>query len=408
MKSTRRERRDLILVILILPIGIVCMLVVGQLAISLLPPWNIAANMGSNVNPNMQYASLQEVRVVEPLLSGIQTQPAWRDTFLTPQAGQDGGYIVPLATFDPSLTPSPQANVSQTAAVSPTVIASSTPVPTDSATPTSVTVTATVSGTPPTVTATKTKKPDQTDIAPTSTAPVTVTVTATATTATPTDTVTVTTTVTATSTSTATVTTTVTATTTATATGTTSTPPPGSTKIAPPVQVEIGAPNGSISWTADNSYYVLNLPVVVNGPSDKNYDLVYYEMQYPFSSPGYIRMDQVIVGITNDNTGSSYYQVFNWGDGVPDTNTNVDTSVIGVNPAEVDNQIIPMTDLHQDSAASPQTGITIDVDNAPSNPPPDTYNYVVIVAPPTPPPPAPAGDGGQTDSVQVTEVSPTP
>ena len=93
-------------------------------------------------------------------------------------------------------------------------------------------------------------------------------------------------------------------------------------------------------------------PVHVNPTPDGNYDLVYYEDENP-STPGYIALDDVIVGISNDSSGNPYYEVFNWGDGSPDTNTNVDTSdPPPVLPAsEPDNQSIDMNDLHQDPAA---------------------------------------------------------
>lgn len=155
-------------------------------------------------------------------------------------------------------------------------------------------------------------------------------------------------------------------------------------------------------------------PVVVTDPSETNYDMVYYETVFTGSDgdpSAHIQMDQVILGITNDATGQTYYQVFNWGDSQPDTNSNVDSSdatlPVAIDPAETDNEHIATADLHQDPSApsSPQTGIAIDVDNAPSAPPPGSYNYVVVIAPATQPPPAgPSTDGGQTDSVQVTEV----
>lgn len=161
----------------------------------------------------------------------------------------------------------------------------------------------------------------------------------------------------------------------------------------------------------DGSFIVLDMssnPIVVNATPDGNYDLVFYEDENPNGS-GQIAMDQVSLGITNDPSGSPYYEVFNWGDGIPDVNTNVDTAALGLPTAEVDNQTIPTSDLYEDPASSPppansQTGILIDVDQAPSHPPPGSYQYIVILAPPATNPNN-AGDDGQADSVQVTEVS---
>ncbi len=392
MKSTRRERRDLILIILILPIGILCMLEVGQIAIRMLPSWNINADMGSKVDPNKQYASLQEVGAVEPLLPAIQTPPAWRDTFLTPQAGQKSNEVVPLSTFDPSVTPSPTANLSQTAVVSPTAVASSTPLPTNTTTtiPTSVTVTATSSGIPPTASATKTKKPRSTDNPP-PTNPVTATSTATATT-------------TNTSTSTAT--------STATALPPVTSTPVGTQLTATPAGFNVGAPDGGSAegngpgGFPDGSYFVatLNTPVHVNATPDGNYDMTYSEVENP-PGGGSVAMDQVVVGISQNSSGNPYYEVFNWGDGKPDKNTNVDTSNpavgLGSVATEADNAPIPTSKL--DGTPPTKTGILIDVDTAPSHPPEGDYNYVVVSAPPASAPNN-SGDGSQVDAIQVTEV----
>jgi hypothetical protein len=195
----------------------------------------------------------------------------------------------------------------------------------------------------------------------------------------------------------------------------TSTIDPALTELpATPPGLNVGAPDGnnaSGSGFPDGSYVVVNVssnPVVVNATPDGHYDLVYYEDENPNGS-NQIEMDQVIIGISNDPSGNPYYQVFNWGDGIRDTNTNVDTATIGVPSAENDNQAISTSVLYEDPSSPPsppnpnlQTGILIDVDQAPSHPPPDTYDYVVVIAPPADPPP---GDGGQVDSIQVTEVS---
>jgi hypothetical protein len=199
--------------------------------------------------------------------------------------------------------------------------------------------------------------------------------------------------------------------------------PPSGMLTNPPAGFNSGAPDGnggSINNNLfDGQYFVINSPVHVAPTPDGHYDMVYYEMANP-NCGGQVCMDQVIIGITNDATGQTYYEVFNWGDGIPDTNTNVDTTQLGVPTAEDDNQIISTSDLYIDPSQvglpqppDLQTGILIDVDTAPSNPPRDpvtgtTYDYVVVVAPPASSPNN-AGDDMNLDSVQVTEVaSPTP
>ncbi len=149
----------------------------------------------------------------------------------------------------------------------------------------------------------------------------------------------------------------------------------------------------------DGTYVVVNLAVTVSSTPDKNYDLVFYE----FNNGGTVNLDWIIIGISNSATGSSYYEVFNWGDGKADTNSNVG-DVAG---SENDDQAVPLTELYDPDGSSgpaPQTGILIDVDTAPSNPQPGVYNYVVIISPS-------GGTGGsaQVDAIQtVEEPIPTP
>jgi hypothetical protein len=107
-------------------------------------------------------------------------------------------------------------------------------------------------------------------------------------------------------------------------------------------------------------------------------------------------MDSVIVGISQNSSGNPYYEVFNWGDGVADTNTNVDSNLPAI-PPETDNATIATSDLY--GTAPNQTGITIDVDNASSHPPPGSYPYVVIIAPASPP--GDGNDGAEVDSVET-------
>jgi hypothetical protein len=134
--------------------------------------------------------------------------------------------------------------------------------------------------------------------------------------------------------------------------------------------------------------------------------MAYYESD---TGAGNIQMDQIIIGITNDTLWLTYeyYEVFNWGNNVPDTNTNVDTTTLidpPGNPAnpEADNEVIPTSELY--GSPPQQSGILIDVDNAPDPPPPDTYNYVVIIAPP-PPAQIPAADTtAQINSIDVVDV----
>jgi len=145
---------------------------------------------------------------------------------------------------------------------------------------------------------------------------------------------------------------------------------------------------------------------------DNNYDLVFYENQ---EAAGFIRLDRIIIGISKFADGQIYYEVFNWGNGIPDTNTNVDTNILPPDNSttncdtdpECDNRIIPTSELYDpDDGPAPPTGILIDVDTAPSSPPPGNYNYIVIISPVDT---GPEKDPSQIDAIVVTEVEiPTP
>ena len=188
----------------------------------------------------------------------------------------------------------------------------------------------------------------------------------------------------------------------------TSTPDPSYTLVTPaPPELGVGTPpdntipgdDSNIGAISDGTYIIISLGVVVEATPDNNYDLVFYE----YNNSGAVYLDWIIIGITNSSTGSEYYEVFNWGNGNADNNSNVG-DVAG---AEADNQSIALTELHDPDGAgpAPQTGILIDVDSATSAPPPDTYNYVVIISPNG----GGSGEPAQVDSVQATEVPiPTP
>lgn len=166
------------------------------------------------------------------------------------------------------------------------------------------------------------------------------------------------------------------------------------TATAIPIEFNTGTPDGNVGNIQDGNYVIINLtgsPIIVNGPSDTSYDLVYYELYRPFQND--IAMDSVILSISSD--GTTYYVVFNWGDGTPDNNSNVG-DVAG---AENDNQSIPVSELY--GTPTLQTGILVDVDNAPSSPPPGNYIFLAIQAPI-----APTNDGNDGVDVNSVEILP--
>lgn len=86
----------------------------------------------------------------------------------------------------------------------------------------------------------------------------------------------------------------------------------------------------------------------------------------------------------------TWITVFNWGDGIPDSNTNVASYAAG---GEDDNESIPGAALQ--CANGYCTGITIDVD--PFGVPPAGFRYLRIRSPLN----WPNNDGAQVDSIDV-------
>src|SRR6187551_3493424 len=139
INDLKQKRRDWGLIILILPLGVVMMMFVGQLAIRMAPSWSVAGEMNSSLDP--ETAPKQNALIIPPISSDILTPMSWWDTFLTPSGDSGGGVVFPpFITFEPSLTPT------STVSASPTT-------PSLSATPS-------ITATPPLPTWTPTKKPD--------------------------------------------------------------------------------------------------------------------------------------------------------------------------------------------------------------------------------------------------------
>ncbi|MFN8412176.1 MAG: hypothetical protein U0Z26_07295 [Anaerolineales bacterium] len=408
MKNDNTKRRDWSLIIFILPIGILLMLLAGQLAIRMAPNWLIDGEINSNLDP--ETASKQQALVVRPVSNGILTPMSWWDTFLTPGADDGSGvsyppFVIFVPTSTPTLKPTTTPVVTATSAT-PTVTASKTPTSTPTKKPTGETPSPTSTKTStPTVTTTPTTCTDP--LATNNGGPLPCTYPPTTCTdplatnnggplpctyppTTCTDPL---------------------ATNNGgplpcvypTPTGFPSTPDASWTPATLAPVVVIGTPvaGGPSSTIPQGSYTVINIsgrPIVVVGTAETNYDLVYYETE-SLSSPGNIQLDNVILGISTHADGSVYYEVFNWGNGIPDTNTNV------ASVPENDNQIIPTTNLY----SNPGTGILIDVDNATSAPPPDTYNYLVVIAPVSTSKPASESiDVGAVDVTEVSSPQPTP
>ncbi|HNH25824.1 MAG TPA: hypothetical protein PLR93_02330 [Anaerolineales bacterium] len=183
--------------------------------------------------------------------------------------------------------------------------------------------------------------------------------------------------------------------------------------------IETDGPDGVVGDLPNNpgggtgTYTVVSIsgnPVYVSLTPDGNYDLAFYEYLTNFGGTPHVELDNIIIGISNDSNGATYYEVFNWGNNIADTNTTANTNTLPdqgpcASNVECDNRVIPLGSLYTDPATGITTGILIDVDTALSAAPGDVYyNYIVIISPNLG-----TGDVTQVDAIVVTEIPiPTP
>ena len=344
MKAAEHERLDwTIVVVIILGIGFLCVIFAGQLAARFAPTWQLSTDMESHLDPNSTFVASRPEGFIEPVDAAILTQPGWVDEFLTP-----GASIItetPFPEWTPTSPPAPTATTASSA-TSTSVIAAS---------PTSTLIFIPW-------TATSTRKPKPTKTQPPATNPPT-----SAASGTPTVTQTLIATVTGTATPTVTI---------------TETPVIIPTDTTPP---EIGtSPDGDVYILQAGGTLTLGINLVANG--DGSYDLAYYERPAPDGTG--IFLDWVIVEIGD---GTTWYTVFNWGNNIADTNSNMDFNVLPNPqvPEETDQRDIPTSALHNG------TGIAIDVDVLV---PPGTYTYIRFTAP--------AGDADNQMEIDAVEVLP--
>ena len=115
------------------------------------------------------------------------------------------------------------------------------------------------------------------------------------------------------------------------------------------------------------------------------FDFVYYE----WFGCGGICLDWVQVDVCDMLPCPAWLTVFNWGDNVPDNNSNVASFATDAD-GETDNEAIPAAVL-QDNV-----GITLDVDVF-GPPPASGYRYIRFRSPLN----WPNNDGAQVDSIDV-------
>jgi hypothetical protein len=179
--------------------------------------------------------------------------------------------------------------------------------------------------------------------------------------------------------------------------------PPSCGSDYPPGEPNIGQPDGVFARVACADAIIISLPtpITATGAIDTDYELVFYEaLGDPTPLTGTIYLDLVRISIGNNPASTDendWYDVFEWGDGVDDTNTNLMRSSPVYTDAGItsDNAVIQSPPL---VGPSPYfSGIEIDVDNSPmEGVPPGNYRYVRIYSPNLG-----AGDGPEVDSIEV-------
>ena len=119
-KAPEKERRDWIIVLIILLFGFLCVIIAGEWAIRFAPTWKLNTDMGTNIDPNSNFQSNRPNGFFEPLDPSILTQPVWLNVFLTPGASfQTSTPVTILQTKTPRAT---NTNI-PTVVISPTFTA---------------------------------------------------------------------------------------------------------------------------------------------------------------------------------------------------------------------------------------------------------------------------------------------
>ncbi|MEW6286603.1 MAG: DUF11 domain-containing protein [Chloroflexota bacterium] len=158
---SERERRDWVIVLVILLIGFLCMGLAGERAIRISPFWKLNTNMRSNLDPDSAFLTSRPVGYYEPLDPSILTPPVWLDIFLTP-----GAQAPTRPPSQPSDTPPPTLTATlPPTATSTRVLPSSTATNTAAFFPTYTRAPSTATPIPPTFTRTPTPTVPPTPIA---------------------------------------------------------------------------------------------------------------------------------------------------------------------------------------------------------------------------------------------------
>jgi len=333
MKIPEQERRDWFIIPLILGIGFLSVIIAGQWALRFSPSWSLNTNMDSKLDPNSDFLTRRPGGFIEPVDPSILTEPVWINLFLTPGATFSTQALIPATagtSFPTSASTQTPFNTSTPGSITS---ATNTNAGMASATNTFVYYSST-STFRPKPTATSKVSPGNT---PTPTTVVPSSGTATPTSQSPTGTSMASSTPTSISTPTAT------------ATATAMQTP---TNTPDPSEPDFGGPDGNTVTLGNGAWIEFNLSgFSLDGNSA--WDAVYYEMEEA-SAAGKIHLGAVKIEVY-DQTTSEWYEIYNWGDGVADTNASYNNG-----NSEPDGFPIDKSLLY--GAPPLNTGVAMDID----------------------------------------------
>jgi uncharacterized repeat protein (TIGR01451 family) len=447
MTTLEHDRRGWILVSVLLIAGLLCVFFAGGLALRFPSSWRLASGMESNLDPNSEYLTLPANQMIQPLDPAILTQPVWIDVFLTPGITVPTRQLNPTSRatdIAPATNTVVSPVISVTAAPSftptfiPAFIPSKTSVPASTRVPDSTPTSVPPSNTTEPTLIPSVPPPAQSDLQITKSngvlvysagSSLTYTVSITnngpapvagallsdaigpqianwswactsesngASGCTPVDnssgdfsdlvdlpngaSIVYTVTVLTRGDSAGSLVNTALAT----APDGVTDPVPGNNSAIDMDDLLLTIPSGSIGMGNDYNTSVVppggsitlafNTPLAVGG--HPGWDLVMYE----FPNGSGIAMDLLILQISD---GSNWYTVFNWGDNVADTNSNLDISLFGGPERDNRNFTTPpesdaLYPFNSGTEANPSTGIVFDLDGVV---PAGTYPYIRIISP---------------------------
>jgi len=118
-RPSERERRDWIIILIILLLGFLCVILAGERALRFSPSWKLNTNMDSNIDPNSDFLTKRPSGLFEPLDPAILTNAVWVDLYQTPGAVFPANPTSSIGLTSP--TPVIQASTTPTALIVPTV-----------------------------------------------------------------------------------------------------------------------------------------------------------------------------------------------------------------------------------------------------------------------------------------------